>query len=258
MPTVNRENLHKEHRKRVKERFLRSGLEDFAPHELLEMLLFYAIPQKDTNELGHRLIERFGSLSRVFHASYEELCEVEGIGDHAATLLRLWLPAAAYILTDNLNESKQRFNTVDKVGMYFINRYIGAKNETVYLMLLDNRFSMLDCIRVHEGSVNSVSITARRLLELALRSNAAMAVLAHNHPIGIAVPSSEDVGTTMALRDSFEAIGIPLLEHILVAGGEYTPILLRSERQLAESKRGTSFYANYTFPNEERLQKEQS
>ena len=251
MPVIDRENLHKEHRRRVKERFLRSGLEDFAPHELLELLLFYAIPQKDTNELGHRLIARFGSLSRVFHASYEELCEVEGIGDHAATLLRLWLPAASYILTEEMNGDTQFFNTLDKVGLYFINRYIGAKNETVYLMLLDNRYALIDCIRIYEGSVNSVGITARRLLEVALRNNASMAVLAHNHPVGIPIPSNEDIGTTMSLRDSFEAIGIPLLEHILVASDKYTPILVRTERSLATTKNRKFFYSNYTFPKEE-------
>lgn len=252
MPVIDRVNLHKEHRRRVKERFLRNGLEDFSPHELLELLLFYAVPQKDTNELAHRLILHFGSLSRVFAASYEDLCKVDGIGDHAATLLRLWLPAASYILTNELEgRAPQFFKTVDRVGTYFINRYIGTTNETVYLMLLDNRYALIDCIRVYEGAVNSVSITPRRLIEIAFRHNASMAVLAHNHPVGLPVPSSEDIGTTMSLRDAFEAVGIQLIEHILVAGDDFTPIMLRSQRTLASTKGRQAFYANYILEKEE-------
>ena len=250
---IRRENLHKEHRLRVKERFLRDGLEHFSPHELLELILFYAIPQKDTNELGHRLIAHFGSLARVFRASHEELCRVEGIGEHAATLLRLWMPAASYILADEYKEERPRFTTVNRLGKYFIDRYLGNEAETVYLMLLDNRYAMIDCVRVHQGAVNSVSVTPRRLIEIALRQDAAMAVLAHNHPTGIAIPSSEDIGTTLSLRDAFEAVGVPLLEHILVAGGSYTPIMLRSNKHLAQTVDRQAFYADCTLLKEETL-----
>lgn len=252
MSETSREHLHKEHRKRVKERFLRSGLEDFSPHEVLELILFYAVPQKDTNELGHRLINHFGSLSQVFHASYEELLEVDGIGEHAATLLRLWLPAASCVLaSDQEKRINTIFNTVNRVGEYLITRYIGTRNETVYLMLLDNRYALIDCVRVHEGAVNSVGITPRRLIEIAFRNNASMAVLAHNHPGGMAVPSMEDVGTTISLRDAFEAVGIPLIEHILVAGNKYTPIMLRSQNTLAAAPEKPAFYADYTFKQED-------
>jgi DNA repair protein RadC len=119
-------------------------------------------------------------------------------------------------------------------------------------MLLDNRDTMIDCVRVHEGAVNSVGITPRRLIEIAFRSNASMAVLAHNHPGGLAIPSMEDVGTTIVLRDAFEAVGIPLIEHILVAGDKYTPIMLRSQNVLAAQSDKPAFYADYTFKQEEK------
>lgn len=248
--TVHQEHLHKGHRARMKERFLREGLDGFAPHEVLELILFYAVPQKDTNGLAHRLLAHFGSLARVLRASHEELCRVEGVGEHVATLLRLWLPAASYALSREYESETRSFATVGQLGDYFINRYAGEASETVYLMLLDNRYGMINCARVYEGAVNSVHVTPRRLIELALRQNAAMAVLAHNHPEGIAIPSSEDIGTTASLRDAFEAVGIPLLEHILVAGNSYTPIMLRSNKTLAQSRERSAFYANYTLMQE--------
>lgn len=250
MPMMERENLHKHHRRRVKERFLADGLECFSPHEVLELLLFYAVPQKDTNELGHRLIQRFGSINRVFSASYEELCAVPGMGDHAATLLRLLLPASAYIVSAGLSEEKGSFDTVDKVGNYLIKRYMGAREETVLLMLLDNRYSLIDCVRVHEGTVNSVSITARRLLEIAFRQQAAMAVLAHNHPGGMPIPSYEDLCTTKVLRDAFEAVGVPLLEHVLVAGEDFMPLIWQGRKENPIAEEREAFYANYTWREE--------
>lgn len=240
-------NPHKDHRSRVKARFEREGLEGFAPHQILELLLFYAIPQKDTNDLAHALLDRFGSLSGVFTASREELCRVDGIGEHAATLLRLFLPTAARALSDETHRQKKVFRDLKTVGDYFVRRYMGVPYETVYLMLLDNRYSLLDCIKVHEGSVNSVSITPRRLVELAYQAHASMVILAHNHPYGIAVPSDDDIGTTMTLKAAFETMGIPLLEHILVAGERYAPILLRSERIFSSAPDRRAFYAGVDF-----------
>ena len=245
MPTSPNENLHKEHRLRVKERFLRDGLEHFAPHEVLELLLFFAIPQKDTNLLGHRLIERFGSLSRVFRATQEELRTVEGIGDHAAALLQLCMPLASYVMADEYREGKSVFAKAEDLGRYFVDRFMGEDTETVYLMLLNNRREMIECTRVYVGSVNSVGVTPRRLIELALRQDAGAVVLAHNHPTGIAIPSSEDIHTTNLLQRAFEAVGVPLLEHILVAGRSYTPILKqirKNQEQMPPSLR--SFYAD--------------
>ena len=86
--------MHSQHRKRMKERFLLEGLEHFEPHNILELLLFYSVPQKDTNETAHLLIERFGSLRGVLDAPFEELCRVPGIKEHSATLIKL-IPALA-------------------------------------------------------------------------------------------------------------------------------------------------------------------
>jgi DNA repair protein RadC len=229
---------------------MRGGLDNFSPHELLELILFYAIPQKDTNVLGHRLIERFGSLAGVFNARHEELCEVEGISDHAATLLRLWLPAASYALARE-KEEERVFDTVGRIGEYLVRRYIGVGCETVYLMLLDNSYRLIDCVKVYEGSVNSVAVTPRKLVEHAYHARASMAVLAHNHPFGIAIPSKDDIDTTVTLKKAFDTMGISLLEHVLVAGERYAPLLARSKAVVESSPDRMAFYAGAGFDAEE-------
>ncbi len=242
-----KENPHRAHRARIKERFCRYGLDHFSPHEVLELVLFFAIPQKDTNELAHRLIKTFGSLSGVFHADLHELCEVDGIGEHAAILLKLWLPVASRALTEEKRGEIKTYAHIDAVGEYFVRRYIGETSEVVYLMLLDNRYGLIDCIRVHEGSVNSVSVSPRRLIELAYRAQASSVVLAHNHPSGIAIPSGEDIATTVSLCRAFENMGITLLEHILVAGQHYAPVLLHSEKTMLSPVDRAAFYRGSSF-----------
>ncbi len=217
--------MHEQHRSRTKKRFLAEGLENFEPHNVLELLLFYSIPQKDTNEIAHALINRFGSLSAVFDAPYEELMEVNGIKEHSATLIKL-IPALArrYAVESNTDAS-QTFSTLSQIGEFFVSKFIGATKETVYLLLLDNKYKKIDCIKIHEGSVNSSAVTMRRLIEAALSQKAAMAVLAHNHPNGLAIPSPDDLFTTSEAARAFSLMGIEFLGHILVAGQKYVNIL---------------------------------
>ena len=216
--------MHENHRERVKQRFLASGLDDFAPHNVLELLLFYAIPQKDTNELAHSLMERFGSLDKVFDAPIEELKKIRGISEHSATLIKL-IPALARRYTVEKNKKDTVFNDVDTMGNYFVSKYIGITVETVLLLSLDNKFNAIDCAVIHEGSVNSCEITVRRLAEIAFKNNASMVVLAHNHPDGLAIPSSADLFTTQQLKTALNLLGIKMLAHIVVAGEDYTNIM---------------------------------
>ena len=216
--------MHENHRDRVKKRFLEEGLDKFEPHNVLELLLFYAIPQKDTNELAHTLIDRFGSLDKVFDAPIEELKKIPGIKDHSATLIKM-IPALARRYAVEKNKKGLVFNNVDTMGQYFVSQYIGINVETVLLLLLDNKFNAIDCVKIHEGSVNSCEITVRKLTEHAFRSQASMAVLAHNHPSGLAIPSSADLYTTQQLATALNFLGVKLLAHIVVAGEDYTDIM---------------------------------
>ncbi|MBQ0010320.1 MAG: hypothetical protein KBS76_04370, partial [Ruminococcus sp.] len=210
--------MHEKHRERLKNRFLAEGLDHFEPHNALELLLFFSIPQKDTNETAHRLLDRFGSVRGVLDADREELLKVPGIGEHSVTLLKL-IPALARLYVTEPEKTKAvRLSTEEQIGRYLVGRYIGVGVETVYLLLLNNKYDMIDCVKVHEGSVNSSAITMRKLVDLAIERKASMAVLAHNHPNGTVIPSSDDMNTTMAIRSLFGRLDIPLLGHFIVAG----------------------------------------
>ena len=216
--------MHKDHRTRVKNRFLAEGLDHFEPHNILELLLFYAIPQKDTNELAHTLINRFGSLENVFDASYQDLLTVPGIKEHSATLIKM-IPALARRYSIEKNKSGESLVDVDAWGKYFVSRYVGVNVETVFLLLLDNKFNVIDCVKLHEGSVSSSAVNIRKMTEIIFSKNAPMVVLAHNHPSGVAIPSGADIDLTIDLFRAFQVLDIMFLAHILVAGDTYVNIL---------------------------------
>ena len=216
--------MHKDHRKHTKDRFLSEGLDSFEPHNVLELLLFYSIPQNDTNETAHMLINRFGSLSAVFDAPYDDLLTVPGISEHSATLIKL-IPAISRRYAMEKNSKVTKLSSIEDIGKYLVARYLGVTEETVLLLLLDNKFGLIDCVKVHEGSVNSSAITMRKLIETALFKRASMVVLAHNHPSGVALPSSDDLFTTQQVKRAFDLVEIGMLAHIIVAGDTFTNIL---------------------------------
>lgn len=211
---------HKGHRERMKRRFLESGLDDFTDIQVLELLLFYAIPQRDTNPIAHALLDHFGSLSQVLDADPEELKKVPGISDHAATLLALVTDVARYYQVDTIQNQKF-LTTLDACGEYLVPYFFGRNRETVFLLCLDAKCKVLCCKEIGEGSINSASISVRKVVETALSSNASTVVLAHNHPSGVALPSGEDVETTKRIAAALEAVEIHLADHIVVAEGDY-------------------------------------
>ena len=221
---MEKNSTHKGHRERLKQRFLESGLDDFTDIQALELLLFYAIPQKDTNPLAHRLLDRFGSLSQVLEANVEDLKKVPGISSHAATLLVL-IPQIARFYQVDCAQRVERLNSLDACGAYLVPFFFGRSTETVFLLCLDAKCKVLCCKEVGQGSVNSASISIRRIVELALSANATSVVLAHNHPSGVAVPSVEDVQTTRRVSAALKALEIHLADHIVVADGDYVSMV---------------------------------
>ena len=235
-------NPHAEHRARVKKRFFAEGIAGFEDHQVLELLLFFAIPQKDTNPIAHALLDRFGSLSGVFNAAPEELSLVDGVGEHAAALLTLVPQLSRRYFLDSEADGDP-YDNVDKLGRMFVMQYVGATKEIVYLTMLDNKLRIIETVRLYEGSVNSAYITPRKIIEPCLRRGAAVAVLAHNHPSGAAVPSGDDLYTTKAIQSTLAAVGVPLLEHFLVAANTYTPLLYRTEGLVRQERPDSHFYS---------------
>ena len=213
-------NVHQGHRKRLKERFLRDGLDNFEEHEVLELLLFYGIPQKDTNPIAHDLIERFGSLSRVLEASPGELAEVPYVGDNVSTLFKLITAVSRYYQVNSAMREKI-LTTIDECGSYLVPHFYGRQNETVFLLCLDAKCKVLCCEKVGQGGVNSAGVPIRQIVETALKANATSAILAHNHPSGVALPSGEDIVTTRRVAAALDAVEVILTDHIVVADNDW-------------------------------------
>ncbi|MBR2423370.1 MAG: DNA repair protein RadC [Oscillospiraceae bacterium] len=213
-------SIHCGHRQRLKDRFLKEGLDHFEELYVLELLLYYCIPQKDTNPIAHALLAYFGSLTAVFEATPEELQKVPGIGKNAATFLNL-IPQAGRYYQIKRAEPGQILRTIDQCGNYLIPYFYGRENETVFLLCLDAKCKVLGCKLVGEGSVNSANIPVRRVVEIALNTNASTVVLAHNHPSGLAIPSADDIQTTLRVAKAMEAVEITLADHIVVADNDF-------------------------------------
>ena len=211
--------LHDGHRARKKEQFRQHGLDGFADHEVLELVLYYAIPRRDTNETAHRLLQKFGSLQNVLNANVEELQKVEGVGENAALLLTL-LPAVSKRALRSTGRERV-LNSVDTCGRYFMTLLGQERQETLYQACLDAKGKLLSCKRLSQGSADCTALSVRQVVENALLSDASAVVLAHNHPSGVALPSDEDRAVTLWVRDALQAVDIRLLDHIIVADGDF-------------------------------------
>ena len=216
--------IHDGHRQRLKERFLRSGLDSFTDVQVLELALFYCIPRKDTNPIAHALLEHFGSLSQVLEASVEELQNVPGIGENTATYLTMLPQVGRFYLVDR-SQREVILPTIDKCGAYLVPYFFGRSTESVFLLCLDAKCKVLCCREVGQGSVNSAGISVRKIVEIALATNATTVVLAHNHPSGLALPSAEDIQTTRRVAAALRAVEVHLADHIVVADGDYVSMV---------------------------------
>jgi len=213
--------IHDGHRQRTKQRFLEHGLENFSDVNALELLLYYALPQQDTNPLAHRLLDRFGSLSAVMDASPAELTAVEGVGASTATLLRL-IPAVSRRYMLDKTPDDEVILTASDAGRYFLPRFMYQREEVLYALFLDPRRVPLACREIGRGLVNAVDIHTRHLAEQALELHAAAVILAHNHPSGITTPSREDEQATLMMRNALALVSVELTDHIIVSGTDYT------------------------------------
>ena len=213
-------NPHAKHRARLRETFRKVGVDSMPDHNLLEVLLFYSVPRKDTNELAHRLIETFGSLNRVFDASYEQLLEVEGMGESSALLISM-IPSVCRRYAEGTRKGKIKLTEPSAVAEYIIDKYYGVKNEIVYMLFLDATGTLINCCKIAEGIPNQVAIDKRSVAEAAIRASADKVIMVHNHPTGVAAPSRQDLETTSEIKSMLRDLGIVLADHMIIAGGDY-------------------------------------
>ncbi len=226
-------NVHASHRARLKTRFLRQGLDHFEDHNVLELFLFYAIPQKDTNPIAHRLLARYGSLDAVFDAPLEDLMQVEGVGEHAATLIKL-LPALASRYCASRFAPKDRLPEHDQVGAFFVSHFLDKQTESVYGLFYSSSLELVESCELFAGGLHSAAFSVREIAERAILKKASYVILAHNHPGGIPLASAADLDTTTEVRSFLRRMEVTLLDHFIVAEGRYFSLmkdLFDSERE---------------------------
>ncbi|MDD6878359.1 MAG: JAB domain-containing protein [Clostridiaceae bacterium] len=211
------ENLHKGHRARLRDRFLKSGLDGFEAHQVLELILFSAIPRRDTNEIAHRLLQRFGSLPAVLDADVRELTSVEGVGPSAAYLLTLFRAVARRYMLDSAapNPDAVYLLCAQDACRYVQNLFIGCRTEVCYALLLNSRRRVIACRRVEGGSIDSLRLNPQWVASFLFDNHAASVILAHNHPGAPAEPSPGDAAVTEKVAACLSVLGGALLDHII-------------------------------------------
>lgn len=213
--------MHEGHRKRLKERFLKEGLDSFEPHQILELILFFSIPRKDTNEIAHDLLEKYGSLSGVFEAEFKELIKMPWIGESSAILLTLIPDLARRYMNDKWRD-KPELNSSTKAGQFAVTLFAGRQYEAFFVICLDAQNKVNYAELVHEGTINEAPVYPRLIVESALRHNANSVILSHNHPGGSLSPSKADIEATERICSALDGISIKVVDHIIVCGNNFT------------------------------------
>lgn len=206
----------KGHRARVKERFIKSGLDGFAPHEMLELLLFYALPQRDTKQIAHELIKRFGSVAGVFNAEISELCEVKCITENTAVLFKL-IPKLITVYYSDMSKGVSYTNT-SMLAELFKPHFVGAASEKFLIACFDNDLKLLSTSEISRGTAAYASIEMRKIMAAVINSGCTMAAVAHNHPGSTPKPSDEDIAVTRKINELLSAVDVRLMDHIIVGG----------------------------------------
>lgn len=231
------DSVHEGHRARMKEQFVRNNIEFFDAHQVLEMLLFFSIPRRDTNPLAHRLIERFGGLTDVLEADYQQLCRVEGVSEQTAVLLTL---CGQLIRRYQLEKVKdiQVFHTMDEIGNFLMTQFFGETQEKLRILCLNNRGELLNCSVVSVGTSTSTAVNTRAIVETVLRYATTAVVMAHNHPAGFAIPSADDFDSTVLVRKALDTVNVKLADHLVIGNGDYV--------SMRQSPQFVSAFSSYT------------
>jgi DNA repair protein RadC len=216
--------LHEGHRQRLKEKFIYDE-ESLADHELLELLLFYALPRKNTNEIAKRMIDEFGTLAGLCKANPKDISNVCKVSENTATLISLVSKLSrrtSDLNSQNINEKK--LNMPGTAGEYAKTLFIGAVYEQFYLICLNSQKKITYPALVQKGTLNEVPVYTRLVVELAIRHKAHSVILAHNHPGGSLTPSQEDINLTKSIEAALETISVTVNDHIIVSGDSFVSL----------------------------------
>ncbi len=208
-------NPHQGHRKRLRERFKKSGLAGFHDYEFIELLLTYAIPQKDVKPLAKELISHFGGIRGIFDASLEELTTIKGLGDRTAILFKLLKEGSSLYLKARV-KGKEILSSPQHALDFCHHMLSGEKNEKFMVLYLTTKNELIDTEILEEGTINQTAVYPRKVVEGALKHNASALIFVHNHPSGDPTPSRTDKNLTEALVRAANTIDVTVHDHIII------------------------------------------
>jgi len=215
-----KENLNAGHRKRMRQKFEVSGFSGMYDHEVLEFMLFYAIPRKDTKPLAKRLIEKFGRLDNVFEADVEELMQVDELGLGTA----IYLNAISSLISEIKKRKLSRKNnelTQKEVREHLIDYFMNERTEKLYAVFMGKRNKIINYRQICEGGIDNIQFDISNIVREAVLCRASGVILAHNHPGGYREPSDSDRATTLKISQVLRQLDIELRDHIIISGGSY-------------------------------------
>lgn len=220
---------HEGHRQRMRKRVEQQGFDSLEPHEALEYLLYITNARKDTNQLAHDLMGRFGDFAGVLEATEEDLLTVEGVGPATARMLHL-LPAVSRYYTQCRTNGKICFKTTEQLAVYLLRLFAGAEQERALLLALDGRSRIKATLWLKDGTGDRVSLAIKDVVAAALKGGTDSVVLCHNHPNGMALPSREDIQATENIVRALGLVRVHLRDHIILTESEY--FSMRDENRL--------------------------
>jgi DNA repair protein RadC len=214
------DGIHSGHRKRVRDRYVTSGLDSFEDYQLLELLLFYCCPRKDTNALAHKMLNEFGNLYTLFEADPVEITRRCEVSENVGVFISL-IPSVARRYFASKWDKKITLDNSRKVGEYAISLFVGRTVEVLYMICLNGQSQLIHTAKISEGTLNESRLYVRDFVETAIKYKASSVILAHNHPSGSLVASSNDIRATSKVMSALETVSIAVLDHIIVAGEQY-------------------------------------
>ena len=242
---------HDGHRARMRQRFARTGLEGFADHEVLELLLFYAIPRRDVNPLAHRLLDTFGSLANVFEATPDQLMQVPGMGENAACLVSIIVPLFRHYNASVAQKRTYMLTRGDCIR-YCTALMAGRKKEHFYIIGLDASYTVVGTALICTGDLSEVPAYPRQVMQAVMRINAQSVIFCHNHPGGNLLPSDDDESVTCMLIEALKTVNVQVLDHVIFSRGQCS-FMSDSGRLPFYSSRTTPFAAEHYITGKDRL-----
>jgi DNA repair protein RadC len=208
------------HRKRLKQKFMNSGIETLHEYEALELLLTYVIRRQDVKRRAKALLEKFDSVKGILDAEIDDLKKIEGIGDRSAVFFKLVKETASLYLKQKAKEKKQVTCTTELLD--FCKTVMGGKKDEEFCVIyLDAQNQIIEFETVHKGVVNQAVVYPRQVLESALKKKASAIILAHNHPSGHVRPSDADIRLTKTIQETAKVLDILVHDHIIIGENRF-------------------------------------